>query len=151
MWTRGTHSQRLSQHAVKLPRPTATGQAVRGPERPSPIDKKSAKSFQSRTTPSYQQLIGPNNEDTVDIHGQDCTALIDSGSHVDRNRRIPVRLCNITAKPITIRRNCKLAQVSSIIHVDNESLPMQPQDRRGLAETADSLHPTNLHPTNDLL
>ncbi len=70
---------------------------------------------------------------------------------VYQNRRIPVRLCNITAKPITIRRNCKLAQVSSIIHVEYESPLKQQahsQDRRDIANSADSLHPTNLHPSD---
>ena len=38
---------------------------------------------------------------------------------VGSNRRIPVRMCNISTKPIIIPRNCKLASVSLILQEDD--------------------------------
>ena len=40
---------------------------------------------------------------------------------VDSNRQVPVRLCNISARPITITRNSRLAKLSSVLRIDEPS------------------------------
>ena len=85
MWARRTHRKGLQKCAVKLPGPTATGQAAGAPTQRSPVvDNKSglqsAVVHDEGTKPEYQRLIGPNNKDHV--NGEMYKALIDSGSQI---------------------------------------------------------------------
>ena len=47
-----------------------------------------------------------------------CLKVSNLVADIGPNCRVPVRLCNISAKPIVIKRNSRLAQLSSILRVD---------------------------------
>ena len=54
-----------------------------------------------------------------------CLKVSNLVADIGPNCRVPVRLCNISAKPIVIKRNSRLAQLSSILRVDD--IPVQEQ------------------------
>ena len=84
----------------------------------------------------FPRVIGPGKEEDIICQapqrGSPYTAVIEAFpessssclkvsnliADVGPNSRVPVRLCNISAKPITIRRNCKLAQLSSVLRIE---------------------------------
>ena len=47
-----------------------------------------------------------------------CLRIVHLVADVKQNRQVPVRVCNISARPITIPRNSQLAQVSEVLQVN---------------------------------
>ena len=87
MWSRWSHREGVPISSVKLPGPTADGQAVGGQEPSCPISQprssqQAPPTYQVDELPDHHQLIGPNNEDVIEIDGESYLALIDSGSQI---------------------------------------------------------------------
>lgn len=51
--------------------------------------------------------------------GSSCLKVCNLVADVSPSRRVPVRLCNISAKPMTLTRNCKVAQLSSFLRAED--------------------------------
>ena len=67
---------------------------------------------------------GPDNYTAVVEGFRQSKSSLEVGSlvaDVDSNRQVPVRLCNISARPITITRNSRLAKLSSVLRIDEPS------------------------------
>ena len=71
----------MQKCSFKPARPTAEGHAVGATNHQSPVVF-ITHTEQPYSSSEHQNLIGPNNEDTVEIDGESYTALIDSGSQI---------------------------------------------------------------------
>lgn len=49
-----------------------------------------------------------------------CLRIAHIVTDVTRNRKVTVRVCNTSTRPITLHRNSKLAELSQVIHVDHD-------------------------------